>query len=248
MTQSMDGSITAGTGALEQSVPLTFSASSDVQWRVVSVDPAGTATVNVAVSNLTVSSNGQSQAVPSPPAVTVHVTRDGRIVSTSGLTISSGSGQFPGLNGNDQISTLLPDHAVNPGDSWSKSVTRTIFGSTVTFRTSGSYLRNERVGTVDAAVIQTKQTMPVRLTLTGTDLASFLPGLSGVIPAHAKVTYSGQVAGTGTTWIDPAAKRLLKSQVESRFSFEIAITGVSSAAGLGSFRMSGTESTTFTAR
>lgn len=244
MTVDMKASIAVGSGTQTQSVPLEFDAASDVQWRVLAVDAAGTATVKVTTSNLSLSSNGQSQTVPNPPALTIHVSRDGRVVSTSGLTIASGSGRFPGLDGTDQISALLPDHAVKPGDTWSKSLTRTILGSTVSFRASGAYLRDERVGTVNAAVIQTKQTVPLRFALTGRDLASLLPGLRGVVPAGAKVAYSGRVAGVSTTWVDPAAKKVLKSQGTGTFSIDIAITGVPSTSGLGSLRMSGTESVT----
>ena len=244
MTVAMKASIAVGSGTQAQTVPFAFDAAADVQWRVVAVDAAGTATVKVTTSNVSVSSNGQSQTVPSPPAVTIHVSRDGRVASASGLTIVSGSERFPGLDGTDQISALLPDHAVKPGDTWSKSLTRTVLGSTVSFRASGAYLRDERVGTVNAAVIQTKQTVPLRFALTGRDLASLLPGLRGVVPADARVAYSGQVAGVSTTWVDPAGKKVLKTQGTGTFWIDIAIRGVPSTAGLGSLRMSGTESVT----
>jgi hypothetical protein len=171
------------------------------------------------------------------------VTRDGRVVSTSGLTIaSSGSGQFPGLSSTDQISALLPDHVVKPGDTWTKSVSRTMLGSRISFQASGSYVRNEKVGGVTAAVIQSKATIPMKFTLTGADLASLLPGLRGALPSNAKMGYSGQVATASTTWIDPAAKKLLKTQATGTFAIDITASTARLADGRNlTLRMTGTQ-------
>jgi hypothetical protein len=204
----------------------------------------------MSLSNVSVSSSGHSQTVPSPPVVTIHVTRDGRVLSTSGLTIaSSGSGQFPGLGSTDQISALLPDHVVKPGDTWTESVSRTMLGSRISFRASGTYVRNEKVGAVTAAVIQSKATIPMHFTLTGADLASLLPGLRGALPSNAKIAYSGQVATASTTWIDPAAKKLLKTQATGTFTIDMTASSGGVAAGRNlTLRMTGTQTITFAAR
>jgi hypothetical protein len=102
---------------------------------------------------------------------------------------------------------------------------------------------------VTAAVIQSKATIPMHFTLTGADLASVLPGLHGALPSNAKIGEAGQVATASTTWIDPAAKKLLKTQATGTFTIDMtASTGGLAEGSNLALRMSGTESITFTAR
>lgn len=98
--------------------PMVATTSADAEWHVMSVDSAGTATIQMSISNGTVTSKGTTQTLP-PQQSTFQLTADGRMLSSSGATLFSGGPARGALGDTDQLSALLPQNGnAKPGDSW----------------------------------------------------------------------------------------------------------------------------------
>ena len=174
--QTMDANISS---PLFGDEPLSMDVSQVVGWKVVSVDDAGTATIEVTVSDMSGTLNGSE--VPSTPAppIEIQIASDGRVLSAGGLSLggaaeTQGFG-FPGMG---QLTPILPDDgdAVSVGDTWDKEFSQDFpFGDgTIDFSATSTYVRNETVNGREAAVIQTQMTVPIDVTL---DLAKLLDAL-----------------------------------------------------------------------
>jgi hypothetical protein len=220
MTMDMKATVeTAG-----RSQPIDVSMSTDVEWRTTGVDASGTATIEETFSNPHVGVNG-STTTTTLPSITLRITRDGSVVSSSGSVIASGMSGGPTQLGADNLSAILPDAVVSPGDTWTKTVDPTIFGQTIHYTASGRYLRDEQMGGVDAAVVETTSSIPVDLTLKVADVAAAMGLPATGLPPEASLTYAGHVTTSATSWIDASAKRLLKTEATSRYSMAVKVKG-----------------------
>jgi hypothetical protein len=210
-----------------------------VGWRVVSVDGSGTATIEVTVSEMSGTLNGDE--VPSTPAppIEIEIAADGRVLSAGGLALggaaeTQGFG-FPGMG---QLTPILPDDgdAVSVGDTWDKEFSQDFpFGEgTIEFSASSTYARNETVNGRVAAVIETEMTVPLDVTL---DLASLVaalgPELAGATGSGSlddlgdgKIAYAGGGTLTQTSFVDLAAAELLESQSEGEFEISMRFEGI----------------------
>ena len=242
MTMTMSGSIDAGS---QGSFPIDSEISTDAQWDVLSVDEIGTATVEQSFSNTKLTANGQEVAGPGLPTGTFRMTTDGRLLSTTGQTLFGGGAQAPAQIGGDRLSAVLPDGAVRPGSTWSKSVTQTIWGTDLTYSIEGSYVRDEQVGSVRAAVVRTKGKIPMDFTVKLSDIADLIGLPQDTLPADATITYAGETTSDTTTWIDPDAEALLKTMGHSEFSIGVTAEGLPEGSlPPGGFTMKGTMSLT----
>jgi hypothetical protein len=243
MDLGMKGNITISTN----SAPLDVQASADVELKVTGVDADGTATIVETISNMQLTSAGQT--VPSPPApapVTLKMTKDGRILTSTGATLISGAGA-PTQLGTSNLSAILPDGPVKPGDTWTKVTHQTMLNNKLSFSTNSTYLRDENVGSVNAAVIETKGTVPMDLTVKLADIGSISGVDPSTIPPDAAMSYKGQMSIDTTSWIDPGAKQVLKTEATVPFSLSIAISGLPAASQAPSeMKMSGTMTMTMT--
>ena len=96
-----------------------------VTWQVTSVDEEGVATIEVTISEMSGSVDGQPipADIPSVPPVEIEIAPDGRVLSAGGFALG-GAGQtqgfgFPGMG---QLTPILPDDGeeVSVGDTWEK--------------------------------------------------------------------------------------------------------------------------------
>ena len=103
------------------------------------------------------------------------------------------------------VIAVLPDNAVKPGDSWTKSYDQASpFGSGSTHVTANSkYLRDETFHGVKAAVVETTTSANIDLSMTPTQ-----QGAAGGSPG---TSIQGKWTTDVTSWIDPSAHRLLKT-------------------------------------
>jgi len=234
--QTMDAKVSS---PLFGDEPLTMDVSQVVGWKVVSVDDAGTATIEVTVSDMSGTLNGSE--VPSTPAppVEIQIASDGRVLSAGGLSLggaaeTQGFG-FPGMG---QLTPILPDDgdAVSVGDTWDKEFSQDFpFGDgTIDFSATSTYVRNETVNGREAAVIQTQMTVPIDVTL---DLAKLLdalgPELTGATGASGldalgggSIAYVGQGTFTQTSFVDLAASEMLKTQSDGDFDISMRFEGI----------------------
>jgi hypothetical protein len=234
--QTMDAKVSS---PLFGDEPLSMDVSQVVGWKVVSVDDAGTATIEVTVSDMSGTLNGSE--VPSTPAppIQIQIASDGRVLSAGGLSLG-GAAQtqgfgFPGMG---QLTPILPDDgdAVSVGDTWDKEFSQDFpFGDgTIEFSATSTYVRNETVNGREAAVIQTQMTVPIDVTL---DLAKLLdalgPEITGATGASGldalgggSIAYVGQGTFTQTSFVDLAASEMLKTQSDGDFDISMRFEGI----------------------
>ena len=234
--QTMDAEISS---PLFGSETLSMDVTQVVGWRVVSVDEAGTATIEITVAEMNGTLNGdQVPSTPVPP-IEIEIAADGRVLSAGGLALggaaeTQGFG-FPGMG---QLTPILPDDgdAVSVGDTWDKEFSQDFpFGEgTIEFSASSTYVRNETVDGREAAVIETDMTVPMDVTLELATLVEALgPEIAGVTGAgglddlgDGKIAYAGSGTLTQTSFVDLAAAELLASQSEGEFEISMSVEGI----------------------
>ena len=234
--QTMDAEISS---PLFGSETLSMDLTQVVGWRVVSVDQAGTATIEVTVAEMSGTLNGAEVPSTPVPPIEIEIAADGRVLSAGGLALggaaeTQGFG-FPGMG---QLTPILPDDgdAVSVGDTWDKEFSQDFpFGEgTIEFSASSTYVRNETVNGAEAAVIETEMTVPMDVTL---DLATLVDALGPEITGatgtgglddlgDGKIAYTGGGTLTQTSFVDLAEAELLESQSEGEFEISMSFEGI----------------------
>ena len=220
--------------------PLKMDLTETVTWTVKSVDQDGTATIEVSVSGVSGSLNGEDVPTTDIPPLEMKIAADGRVLSAGGIAFGgSPSSQGFGFPGMEQLTPILPDNGekVSVGDTWEKSFSQNFpFGDgTVEFTASSTYARNETVNGQQAAVIETDLTVPLDLTINLSELLKALgPELSGTTGAagdlgglsDASIAYNGQGSLSQTSWVDLQAKQLLKTRSHGNFDIDLGFQGI----------------------
>jgi len=104
---------------LGHTMPLDEQLTATMTWDVQSVDASGVATVDVALSDVQATVNGQTLPTGDMPESALHSTmkiaQDGSVVSGSGFgaVASGGSPATSNVPGTDQLGPLLPGHDVH---------------------------------------------------------------------------------------------------------------------------------------
>ena len=237
------GTFTAHIGAVAQDVKIDAKAKETVTTTAVQSD--GTADMTLTLSDLTITTTGkaadgstttstttQTNAIPPQQ---LKVAPDGRILSINGQNISSES-PFGVLTGSYLVYAVLPDSAVKAGDKWSKSYDQAQPGgsSSVHVTSNSTYLRDESFHGVNSAVIETKSAADFTMNLIPPK--SPLPNTPngtrpGPTPGGLGSVQGSETSDT-TSWVDPAAHRVLKSSMKAtlratiaEFENQVTVTG-----------------------
>ena len=219
---------------------LQMDLSETVGWKVTSVDEDRAATIEVTVSDLSGSLNGEPVPTEEIPPLEMKIAADGRVLSAGGIAFGgSRDTQGFGFPGMEQLTPILPDagEKVSVGDSWEKTFSQDFpFGDgTVEFTASSTYARNETVDGREAAVIQTELSVPLDLTISLSELLKALgPELSGATGpgghlgelADASIAYDGHGSLSQTSWVDLEAKELLKTESDGDFDIDLGFQGI----------------------
>ncbi|HEY0829820.1 MAG TPA: hypothetical protein VGE99_01680 [Candidatus Dormibacteraeota bacterium] len=208
-------------GAQGLSVPLDLDLSAKETLTVKSVDSSGTADISAAVTDvslkMTVNGTTNTTTTTAPANVDIKIASDGRIVSINGSTF--GSSSLPGITGSQGglVSAILPDKPVKPGDTWSKSYDQPnpIGSGSSKVTTDNKYLHDEKVGSTDTAVVESKINSSFNLTIDLSSMAggsgpSLIPS-SGATAGLQGITMIGTSVSDVTSWIDNGAHRVVKS-------------------------------------
>ena len=190
---------------------------------VDSVDKTGVATVSITINTLTDSSG--AALTNKPPPVTLKIGPDGRIVSGAGAPVG---GRLPSLPGSDQLTPVLPDHKVAPGDTWQTRYSRSNpYGSgQFDFNSRNRYVKDDKVNGQDSSVLETMLIGHIDFSIDFSKLPSAQPGaLAG--PVH----YVGEVNSTARYWLDQSDSQVLKSSTTGSYSISYAIVAPASQAG-----------------
>lgn len=232
---TMDGQMDAGE-LLGGSQPVVMDVTQRVTWVVDSVDGDGVATVSVTVDEMSGTVNGI--AIPDESAsaepIQMQIAADGRILTAGGMSFAgagqTGGASFPGLG---QMTPLLPDGPVEPGDSWTKDFSQEVpFGEgTIEFTSTSTLERYEDVDGVNAAVITTDFTVPMDFTIDFGELLGAMSGTEGMPTGatgfgDAQITYGGNGSFSQTAWVDPEAKEMLKMTSSGSFDMTMAFSGL----------------------
>ena len=195
-------------GMAGMSVPINVDTTAAETVTVKSVDSSGGADVTIALSGFTLktSMGGVTNTTTGEPADSVEVTvhPDGTVASVNGQALSGSSmlTAVTGLGGGFFIAAVLPDHAVKPGDTWSKTYDQSVPHGTggVHVVTESTYVRDESTGGVNAAVVETKSTGSIDIT-----------EQNAGDPASGSISVKGTFTTDVTTWIDSSGHRVVKS-------------------------------------
>jgi len=216
------------------SMPLNLDMKAKETVTVKSVDSSGTADVSIALSytSVTTAINGTTTTTNSTNTTTAEmkIAADGHIVSVNGSAM--GNSSFPGMASSSQggfVTAILPDHPVKPGDAWSKSYdVPNPYGSGTSKMTSDStYLRDEKVGSSNTSVIESKMKLTIDMSL---DLSSILGG-SGLAPiptgGSASALQGMALKGSGTadvtSYVDSSVHRVVKTHSTGTFDATISV-------------------------
>jgi len=237
------GTFSAHIGAVLQDVKIDAKARETVVTTAVESD--GTADMTLTLSDLTITTTGkaadgstttstttQTNAIPPQQ---LKVAPDGRILSINGQNISSES-PFGVLTGSYLVYAVLPDSAVKADDKWSKSYDQAQPGgsSSVHVTSNSTYLRDESFHGVNSAVIETKSAADFTMNLIPPK--SPLPNTPngtrpGPTPGGLGSVQGSETSDT-TSWVDPAAHRVLKSSMKAtlratiaEFENQVTVTG-----------------------
>jgi hypothetical protein len=224
---------TIDTGATSIPVNLDLTALETVT--VKSVDSSGTAELSITLSNVAMKSASGSvtnTTTGTPmPTITMKVAADGRIVSVNGN--SFGGSPLNGTGGGAFISAVLPDHAVKPGDTWTKDFDQANpLGTGTTHVTSKSkYLRDESLKSINAAVVETTTTGTFDITIDMSKAAAAAPSSTPTIPPgmFKSLSLKGSMTSDVTSWIDPSGHRIMKSHKTGTTNATMTFAGGSGA-------------------
>jgi len=239
-------------GTVSQDVKIDAKAKESVA--VTSVESDGTADISLTVSDMTITTTGKSPDGQTSTTTTtnssaippqqIKVAPDGRILSVNGESISAQS-PFGVLVGSNLAYAVLPDTAVKPGDKWAKSYDQSQPGgqSSVHVTSNSTYLRDESFHGVNAAVIETKSTATFTMSFGSLGNApngppgESQPGGAQPTPAPPVVggaSMQGTVTSDTISWVDPGARRVLKSTEKADLKSTISGLATGTAAA-GSF-------------
>jgi len=239
-------------GAQGMSIPIKLDLNAKDTVKVNSVDSSGVADVTINLTDITIKSTFKGTDdthVGKSETVNLKIASDGHIINVNGNDVTAGSlPDFTGL-GNGLISAVLPSGDVKVGDTWKKTLdSKPPKGTgTIHVQTDNTYLRDEKVGTVDTAVVESKITSAIDITLDTGSLG--LPMASAgarTSPAVQNVTMKGTLTSTVTSWIDAAAHRIVKTHSSGKTDATLALSMASPTttptAFQGPFSFKGTQS------
>lgn len=201
------------------SIPLNLDISAKETMTVKSVDADGTADISVVISDvsmkMTMNGTTNTTTTTTTNTVEIKIAKDGRVISVNGSAF--GNNALPGVSGTQGgvVSAILPDHPVKPGDTWTKNydVPNPLGTGSVHATSDSTYLRDDTVNGVKAAVIESKVNTNLNMTL---DLGSML-GASGTTPpttaspTGGSLTMAGTSKSDTTSWIDVSGRRMVKT-------------------------------------
>jgi hypothetical protein len=244
MVMAMEATVSSPELGVDQ--PLRMTVDQTLALKVLSVDAGGTATVELSLEGATVSTGGQTHTLPGGPTVRMQIARDGRVLSGGGLSFAASGGSGLALPGMDQLTPLLPDRPVEPGDSWTKDFEVPFpFGKgAIRYTTTNRFLQFEQVGGTRTAVIASDVVLPLDLTVNLREALEELGARSAGLPpgADPRIAFGGDIRAHQTNWFDPATGQPVRSLGSGEMDMEMRFQGFPRSAGPfeGKVRFAGT--------
>jgi hypothetical protein len=227
MTMTMDGTM----GAMGQEIPLDVTMKATATQEVLSVDDQGVATVEIRIEDLEMDAAmlGGVGDIPQPEPMRIKIHPDGRVETESG-TLLGGGGPGAMAPGGNQLSAILPDEPVGPGDTWTEEIEVPApfgDGESLSYETHNEFLQYEDVQGVEAAVIRTSAEIPLDQTIAFSALSGLLGGGVALPPelGDLSMTMSGTATSDVTSWFDAAAGEQLKLEMVNDMDVTVSFDG-----------------------
>jgi hypothetical protein len=224
MVMDMDANV--GSTQLGVSEPVKGTVDMVMGMRVVEVDGGGVATVDVSMEEGTATFEGGRESIPSQ-TFRMRIAPDGRLLSVNGSPLSSATSGL-GIPGSDQLTPLLPDRTVKPGESWSKNVDLPApFGEgTIGLAVNGEFIGYQEIDGVQAAEMKTDSVVPLDLTLNLRDLAPFLGATGDAEELTGEMTMGGSVRSIQTSLVDLPTGRWYRTVGDITFDVTMRMSGL----------------------
>jgi hypothetical protein len=195
-------------------------------WQVSDLATDGTATLALEASDQTI----DGTPAGSPAGGEIQVSSDGRVVLASARAMGSGSSAAGLVIGFDQLTPVLPTGPVKPGATWSSDYEQAVLEQGgIHYTAESSFLRYEDLNGVRDAVIQTRLSAPIDLSIDWRKALVTLgltPEAPQVSPSvQPKIVYSGRVEYVLTGWLDPKTGSLEKSTANGSYDLTITYDG-----------------------
>ena len=232
-------------------IPFEVTMRGTMLWRVVKVGPHGVASVYVALTG-TLTNNAATRPMPSNWMV-IRVAPDGRVLSscTFGGPGPAWIGSL-GIPGSTELAPVLPPDGSTSADvSWASQFGQTFPGgkNPIGFETTNTYVRSQQIGGVSAAVVTTRATVPLNLTVDLRELLAHYHTPAGFLGHyHPVLHYRGSIDTALTSWIDQAKRLILRQSSTSKFNVVFTDSNVPRFNRIprGGLRFQGTESFSMT--
>ncbi|HXY72943.1 MAG TPA: hypothetical protein VEM41_10390 [Actinomycetota bacterium] len=237
-------------GVAHDKIPFDMTIRGDMQWRVDKVSSQGIASVSVTLLHGQMTQSGVTSPM-GKDGMQLRIAPDGRILSscTFGGPGPSWIGSL-GIPGSTELAPVLPpDGSTSTGVSWSSQFGQTFPGgkNAIAFETTNTYLRSQQIHGVGAAVVNTRATIPLRLTIDLRRLFAEYKWPTKVLGHYRpQMHYKGSIDTSITSWIDQAKRLILHESATSKFDVVLTVSNVPPRSRIpgGSLRFLGTATVT----
>jgi hypothetical protein len=197
--------------------------------RVISVAPDGAFTLGFKYESLTGFDNGQPIFFNPQKAreIILVIRPDGSIVS-GGTNGTAGGKPTESVPGGDQNWSILPDRDVKAGDEWGKSFDRPnpLGPGIMHYSVRSKFVRYDDIFGVKAAVVETRYSLPIDLTLDLHALLALYGDDGADFPAGVSVAYRGKCDGLLITSVDIHKHGVIKALVTDDADFDVTFQGL----------------------
>jgi hypothetical protein len=163
-----------GGGSFRGSMEMTM------RQATTAVDENGVATVEYVIEKMRVIEDNRITNLPAPDEpLTIKMAPDGRVIEATGNSLlklrqSDPVSDISGLFGPEAFGPILPNHKVDPGQSWEiDEDMANPFGDTIRYRGRATLLKRDRINGQDAAVIKSDTNTPFNFKIGFDDIAEF---------------------------------------------------------------------------
>lgn len=191
MAMKISGGNLTGGGTFDGTIEMVMS------QKVTKVDDAGVATIEYAFEKLKMSQGSRTQSIPVPSdVVTIEMAPDGRVISSSGAAFLGDINPAAGVFGPESFAPILPNHKVDPGDTWSlDGEAPNPFGEPFDIKGTGTLIERAGTGDQEAAVIKTSIKSPIDFRIEFSKLGELAgQDLPGGFPKDAAMTFVGHLS------------------------------------------------------
>lgn len=211
MTMGMSGTVAISGRSQETDVTVT----ANVSFRIISVNPEGVSTAQLRMDDAEVTTQGRTMPAPQAEVATqIKIAPDGRILGTGAGSAATSSLTGSAAPGMDQFLPLLPQRALEPGDTWEFNLNRPFpLGSgEMRDHIEGEFTGYEEVDGVVAAVVESDTEGSFDATVNSSKLRETLGGAF----SDPNVDIDVHSEGTGnfhvTFWVNPESGELIRSE------------------------------------